>query len=115
MINAALAMDVGCVMRYKRHYYTATGLINETIKAEFLQHAQEEEDHAGGIAERIVQLNGEPAFNPSTLSPRSHTEHATRTDIKIGTEKARAREGPTVLTPEVALSITKNTNTPPTK
>src|SRR3546814_20268632 len=69
-------------MLYKLHYYTATGLINEPIKAEFLQHAQEEEDHAGRIAERIVQLNGEPDFNPSTISQRSHAEYDECTDIK---------------------------------
>src|SRR3546814_13063492 len=74
-------------MRYKRHYYTATGRINEPIKAEFLQHAQEEEDHAGRIAERIVQLNGEPDFNPSTISQRSHAEYDECTDIK-GMNKA---------------------------
>src|SRR3546814_13959281 len=75
MLNAALATELVCVMRYKRQYYTATGLINEPIKAEFLQHAQEEEDHAGRIAERIVQLNGEPDFNPSTISKRSHAAY----------------------------------------
>lgn len=82
MLNAALATELVCVLRYKRHYYTATGLVNEPIKAEFLQHAQEEEDHAGRIAERIVQLNGEPDFNPSSLSDRSHAEYDESADIK---------------------------------
>src|SRR3546814_5276096 len=92
MLNAALATELVCVMRYKRHYYTATGLINEPIKAEFLQHAQEEEDHAGRIAERIVQLNGEPDFNPSTISQRSHAEYDECTDIKGKIGRASCRE-----------------------
>ncbi|NGM87514.1 ferritin-like domain-containing protein [Parapusillimonas sp. SGNA-6] len=82
MLNAALATELVCALRYKRHYYTATGLVNEPIKAEFLQHAQEEEDHAGRIAERIVQLNGEPDFNPATIAHRSHAEYDECTDIK---------------------------------
>ncbi|RTZ47495.1 ferritin-like domain-containing protein [Candidimonas sp. SYP-B2681] len=82
MLNAALATELVCVLRYKRHYYTATGLANESIKAEFLEHAQDEEEHAGRIAERIVQLNGEPDFNPSTLVQRSHAEYDECGDIK---------------------------------
>ena len=82
MLNAALATELVCALRYKRHYYTATGLVNEPIKAEFLQHAQEEEDHAGRIAERIVQLNGDPDFNPSTIAQRSHAEYDECGDIK---------------------------------
>jgi bacterioferritin len=82
MLNAALATELVCALRYKRHYFTATGLVNEPIKAEFLQHAQDEEEHAGRIAERIVQLNGEPDFNPSTLSHRSHAEYDESSDIK---------------------------------
>jgi hypothetical protein len=66
MLNDALATELLCVMRYKRHYYTAKGLEIEAIKGEFLQHAQEEQSHADQIAERIVQLNGEPDFNPKT-------------------------------------------------
>lgn len=82
MLNDALATELLCVMRYKRHYYTAKGLENEPIKAEFLQHAQEEQSHADKIAERIVQLNGEPDFNPKTLSQRSHAEYDESSDIK---------------------------------
>ncbi|MGB6103281.1 MAG: ferritin-like domain-containing protein [Pusillimonas sp.] len=82
MLNAALATELVCVLRYKRHYYTATGLFNEPIKAEFLEHAQQEQDHADQIAERIVQLNGEPNFDPSTLTERSHAEYDECTDIK---------------------------------
>ncbi len=82
MLNDALATELVCAMRYKRHYYTATGLVNEPIKAEFLEHAGQEEEHAGRIAERIVQLNGEPDFNPSTIAARSHAEYDDSSDIK---------------------------------
>jgi bacterioferritin len=75
MLNDALATELVCVLRYKRHYYTATGLQNGPIKAEFLQHAEEEQGHADLLAERIVQLNGTPDFNPATLIERSHAEY----------------------------------------
>lgn len=75
MLNNALATELICVLRYKRHFYTATGLQNGPIKAEFLQHAQEEQSHADLLAERIVQLNGKPDFNPATLIERSHAEY----------------------------------------
>lgn len=75
MLNDALATELVCVLRYKRHYYTATGPQNGPIKAEFLQHAQEEQGHADLLAERIVQLNGKPDFNPATLVERSHAEY----------------------------------------
>jgi bacterioferritin len=82
MLNDALATELLCVMRYKRHYYTAKGLEIEAIKGEFLQHAQEEQSHADMIAERIVQLNGEPDFNPQTLTERSHAHYDESADIK---------------------------------
>jgi len=82
MLNDALATELVCVLRYKRHYFTATGLENEPIKAEFLEHALEEEGHANQIAERIVQLNGEPDFNPRQLSERSHADYDDSSDIK---------------------------------
>lgn len=75
MLNGALATELVCVLRYKRHYYTATGLQNGPIKAEFLQHALEEQGHADLLAARIVQLNGQPDFNPATLLARSHAEY----------------------------------------
>ena len=75
MLNGALATELVCVLRYKRHYYTATGLQNGPIKAEFLQHAVEEQAHADLLAARIVQLNGQPDFNPATLLERSHAEY----------------------------------------
>jgi len=83
MLNAALATELVCALRYKRHYFTASGLVNEPIKAEFLEHAQQEEEHADQIAERIVQLNGEPDFNPHTIAQRSHAEYDECTDILI--------------------------------
>ncbi|TWC62413.1 bacterioferritin [Herbaspirillum sp. SJZ099] len=82
MLNDALATELLCVLRYKRHYYTAKGMENESVKAEFLQHAQQEQEHADKIAERIVQLNGEPDFNPATLSRRSHAEYDESHGIK---------------------------------
>jgi len=75
LLNAALATELVCILRYKRHYYTVTGLQNAAIKAEFLEHAQEEQEHADWLAERIIQLNGEPDFNPATLLERSHAEY----------------------------------------
>jgi bacterioferritin len=82
LLNAALATELLCVLRYKRHYFTASGLENTPIKAEFLAHAKEEEEHANMIAERIVQLNGKPDFNPATLMVRSHAEYDDSEDIK---------------------------------
>jgi bacterioferritin len=82
MLNDALATELLCVLRYKRHYYTVTGLQNGPIKAEFLQHAQEEQAHADQIAERIVQLNGKPDFNPATLVARSHAEYDESTTVQ---------------------------------
>jgi bacterioferritin len=75
MLNGALATELVCVLRYKRHYYTVTGLQNGPIKAEFLEHAVQEQEHADWLAERIVQLNGKPDFNPVTLPARSHAEY----------------------------------------
>ena len=82
LLNSALATELVCILRYKRHYYTARGLQNGPIKAEFLQHALEEQGHADLLAERIVQLNGEPDFNPATLSQRSHAEYDDSSDIQ---------------------------------
>ena len=75
MLNEALATELVCINRYKRHYYTVVGLANASIKAEFLEHAAQEQQHADWLAERIVQLNGEPDFNPATLLDRSHAEY----------------------------------------
>jgi bacterioferritin len=70
-LNTLLASELMCVLRYKRHYYTAKGISAETVKKEFLEHAQEAQQHADRIAERIVELNGQPDFNPETLTGRS--------------------------------------------
>jgi bacterioferritin len=75
MLNEALATELVCINRYKRHYYTVAGRDNAGIKAEFLEHATEEQEHADWLAERIVQLNGQPDFNPATLLDRSHAEY----------------------------------------
>jgi bacterioferritin len=75
LLNDALATEIVCVLRYRRHYYMAEGLHAEAVKAEFLEHATEEQGHADRLAERIVQLNGEPDLNPETLTARSHAEY----------------------------------------
>lgn len=82
LLNGALATELVCVLRYKRHYYTVSGLQNGPIKAEFLEHANEEQQHADWLAERIVQLNGKPDFNPATLPSRSHAEYDDSDDVK---------------------------------
>lgn len=81
-LNEALATEWVCVLRYLRHYYSATGMLADPIKAELLQHAQEEQAHAAQIAERIVQLGGEPDLNPDTLTERSHAEYKTGKNLK---------------------------------
>jgi bacterioferritin len=75
VLNEALATELVCVLRYKRHHYAATGIHAQAVADEFLEHAQEEQDHADKIAERITQLGGEPDFNPETLAKRSHSEY----------------------------------------
>jgi bacterioferritin len=81
VLNEALATELVCVLRYKRHYFMADGINAAPIAAEFLQHASEEQGHADQIAERIVQLQGEPDFNPDTLSKRSHAEYIAGEDL----------------------------------
>jgi len=76
LLNDALATEVVCVLRYKRHYFMAQGLSSESVKTEFLEHAKEEQAHADALAERIVQLGGEPNFSPDGLLSRSHSEYA---------------------------------------
>jgi bacterioferritin len=75
ILNEALATEIVCALRYKRHYYMAQGLSSKSIAAEFREHAKEEEEHADRIAERITQLDGEPDFNPAGLLTRSHSEY----------------------------------------
>jgi bacterioferritin len=75
VLNEALATEIVCVLRYKRHYYMATGIHSEGVKAEFLEHANEEQLHADSISERITQLGGEPNLDPEGLLSRSHSEY----------------------------------------
>jgi len=75
VLNEALATEIVCVLRYKRHYFMASGINAEGVAAEFLQHATDEQGHADEIARRIVQLGGEPNFNPEGLLTRSHAEY----------------------------------------
>ena len=75
LLNVALATEIVCVLRYKRHYYMAVGIHAEAVKQEFLEHAKEEQAHADGICERIRQLGGEPDLDPSGLLSKSHTEY----------------------------------------
>ena len=75
LLNEALATEIVCVLRYKRHYFMAAGINAEGAASEFLQHANDEQGHADQIAQRIVQLQGEPNFNPEVLLTRSHAEY----------------------------------------
>ena len=75
LLNEALATEVVCVLRYKRHYYMASGIHAQSVAAEFLQHANEEQGHADQLAERIVQLGGEPNLSPEGMLMRSHAEY----------------------------------------
>jgi bacterioferritin len=75
VLNEALATEIVCVLRYRRHYFMASGINAEGVAAEFLQHSNEEQGHADLIAQRIVQLGGEPNFNPEGLLTRSHAEY----------------------------------------
>ncbi len=75
ILNQALATELVCVLRYRHHYFVSEGLPAESIKKEFLEHANEEQQHADQLAERIVQLGGDPNFNPAGLAERSHAEY----------------------------------------
>ncbi len=75
VLNEALATEIVCVLRYKRHYFTADGINAQAVAQEFLQHANEEQQHADSIAQRIVQLGGSPNLNPEGLATRSHSEY----------------------------------------
>ena len=75
VLNEALATEIVCVLRYKRHHYMAKGIHSQAVAEEFLEHAAEEQAHADMIAERITQLDGEPNFNPDGLITRSHSEY----------------------------------------
>jgi len=77
LLNEALATELVCVLRYKRHYFMAKGIHSESVKVEFLEHVTEEMTHADSLAKRVVELGGEPDFSPETLSTRSHAEYKT--------------------------------------
>lgn len=82
LLNDALATELVCVLRYKRHHFTADGLASPKIADEFLVHANEESAHADRIAQRIVQLGGEPDFSPDSLTKRSHAAYDDSSDLK---------------------------------
>jgi bacterioferritin len=75
LLNEALATEIICVLRYRRHHFMAAGINADSVAAEFLVHANEEQQHADQIAARIVQLQGEPNFSPEGLASRSHAEY----------------------------------------
>ncbi len=75
LLNEALATEIVCVLRYKRHYFMAQGIHADPIAQEFLQHANDEQGHADQIAARIIQLGGAPDFSPEGLLTRSHSEY----------------------------------------
>lgn len=81
LLNTALATELVCVLRYRHHYYVAEGLPAEAIKQEFLEHANEEQQHADLLAERIIQLGGDPDFDPNGLAERSHAEYGKGTSL----------------------------------
>lgn len=81
LLNEALATEIVCVLRYKYHYYMASGIHSQSVAAEFLQHANEEQAHADRIAERITQLEGAPNFSPDGLSSRAHAEYVEGDDL----------------------------------
>ena len=82
LLNDALATELVCVLRYKRHHFMASGLSSPRIADEFMVHANEESAHADRIAQRIVQLGGEPDFSPATLLQRSHADYDESNDLR---------------------------------
>src|SRR5881398_2771890 len=81
ILNEALATEIVCVLRYKRHYFMAEGIHAQAVAAEFLEHANEEQGHADQIAHRITQLGGEPDLNPEGMLSRSHSEYVEGTNL----------------------------------
>jgi bacterioferritin len=82
LLNASLATELVCVLRYKRHYFMASGVKAAVAAQEFLEHATQEAEHADKLAERIVQLGGEPEFNPDLLSKNSHAQYVAGNTLK---------------------------------
>ena len=81
VLNSVLATELVCVLRYKRHFFTAQGINAASVAEEFKQHADEEQGHADKVAERIVQLGGDPDFSPQGLATRSHSEYDDSSDL----------------------------------
>jgi bacterioferritin len=81
VLNEALATELVCVLRYKFHYFMASGIHSQSVKEEFLEHAHEEQEHADQLAERIKQLGGKPEMNPAILTDRSHSEYKEGTSL----------------------------------
>jgi bacterioferritin len=81
VLNELLATELVCVLRYKSHYYNVSGIHSDAVKPEFLQHAQEAQQHADLLAKRIVELNGAPNFNPEGLAQRSRSEFTNNSDV----------------------------------
>ncbi|CAM3417240.1 ferritin-like domain-containing protein [Pseudomonas plecoglossicida] len=82
LLNESLATELVCVLRYKRHYFMASGIKASVAAEEFLEHATEEAEHADKLAERIVQLGGEPDFNPDNLTKNSHAQYVAGNTLK---------------------------------
>ncbi|HDS1737429.1 MULTISPECIES: ferritin-like domain-containing protein [Pseudomonas] len=82
VLNESLATELVCVLRYKRHYFMASGIKASVAAAEFLEHANQEAEHADKLAERIVQLGGEPDFNPDNLTKNSHAQYVAGNSLK---------------------------------
>lgn len=82
LLNESLATEIVCTLRYKRHYFMASGIKASVAAAEFLEHANQETEHADKLAERIVQLGGEPDFNPDNLTKNSHAQYVAGKSLK---------------------------------
>jgi bacterioferritin len=82
LLNEALATEIVCTLRYKRHYFMAQGINSESVRQEFLEHAGEEQAHADAIAERIIQLGGQPNLSPEGMLDRSHSQYAEGTSLE---------------------------------
>ena len=81
VLNEALATELVCVLRYRFHYFMATGIHSNSVKSEFKEHADEEQEHADRIAERIKQLGGKPEMNPAAITTLSHSEYKEGTSL----------------------------------
>ncbi len=82
LLNEALATEIVCTLRYKLHYFMAQGINSESVRQEFLEHAGEEQAHADAIAERIIQLGGQPNLSPEGMLDRSHSQYAEGTSLE---------------------------------